>query len=77
MATRTTKKVSLIETFKKEYNELYAEAQQERTKNRVFELMDDIQEIEQEIDSTKLSLDLLEEQKIKINEEINSLGVRK
>lgn len=78
MAKRTTtKKSSLIEELKKEYNELYAEKQREILKTQVFELMEEISDVENSIKANNIELAMLKEQKDNLLEQLDRLGERK
>ena len=66
--------VNLIDKYKQEFAELFAERKERATKNTVFRLMSDIADAEEQIAALDVQKDLLVEKKEKLVAELNALG---
>lgn len=64
---------NLIEQYKKEYREVFAERKQTRTKNRVFDLMTQLDDVNEQLSALEVQADLYNEKKEKIEAEIAAM----
>ena len=66
--------VNLIEKYKKEFAEVFAERKEIQTKNSVFRIMSAIADVEEQISALDVQKELLVEKKEKLEAELAALG---
>lgn len=64
---------SLIEKYKKEFREVFAERKAIKTKNSVFSIMSRLDEVEEQLASIEVQKELYLEKKEKLEAELNAL----
>ena len=66
--------VSEIEKFKAEYREVFAERKSLQTKNSVFSIMSDLDDITQQLEAITVQASMLSEKKENLEAQLLALG---